>query len=233
MSSGVDQSFKIIESLSARRSKGFNELRRELNEMPSATLSRLLKNLIELGWAEKNPDGSYSCGKTAIATAAQIGRSFPEDQLMEKYVTALALKSGESAAFGIWDGDAMIFKCKHEIAESFRYMDLNKKNFDSGNLFVQTCMAYQSEAAIEHIIGELAEKNKLKSRLEAIRTTRISIYEDSRSSRICAPVMKQNSFYGVLGISVSKHNLSDAERAVYAGYLESILTQVEKDLAAY
>ncbi len=209
MSSGLRKSIAIVGVLANRSGTvSFMEFRRELG-LPSATLSRLLKVLIDEGWVLRCENGEYSCGPALIHDAEQIAAANSVGRKLQPIVTRLAHDSGESAAYVEWAGDGFVFRCKEEMADSYHYIDVGTRNLDCiYNGFGVVSVAFQGIQYAQTVVARRVDPDQVGAELErhaAIRRDRFLLSYD-KGTRFLASVGAKG---GVIGISMLPRELSD------------------------
>lgn len=215
---GLRKSLDILYLLSTRKSGlTFNGMRKLLNDSPSATLSRLLKVLIEEKWAEKSRDGTYTVGSVFSKAGYMIMGRKQKYVDIDNIVKDLAKETKESAGYVEWVYHGFVFRCKEEMPDSFHYIDtetLNTEIFTNG--FGITCMAYVPDKQIRTFYAEedadkKVDLNEFFERTKKIRQEGFFISHDYNGIRFVSPVLvrEEKIFAGVIGVSLSAKKLSD------------------------
>lgn len=115
-----------------------------------STINRTIKLLEEENWivTRKNNHGEriIEFTENAIRQLCSYTSTISSTPQVAPFVKELAEQTGESAAFALWQGDGIRFIAKHEMAESFMYIPLNRLNRHTlHNGFSITCLAYQEQ----------------------------------------------------------------------------------------
>ncbi|OHD64519.1 MAG: hypothetical protein A2096_07360 [Spirochaetes bacterium GWF1_41_5] len=216
----------------------FNRLQKLMSNIPSPTLARLLKALLDIQWVKKNQEGRYLTGDSFLYLSAIASETVHDENLIKSSVTELALLSEESSMFASFFEDSFVFTEKHEMPNSFHYIDINVKN----NAHIRhgcgkVCLAYQHSNVIKKIIAKYknelpAPEHKILAELKEIRDNSFFISKESLAVRFIAPVFSgtKNTFRGAIGISLVARSLSEKEIQKYrekviliAGYLTQAL----------
>lgn len=122
---GTHRIFQVIEILAkAPNGVSFNEIRRLAGDLAPATLSRLLRNLVDDGMIEKKVEnGPYFIGSTFQHLARLSLGLVSRADIVRPILKKLATFTTESAAFFELIDDGMRLVAKEEEYESFHYMD--------------------------------------------------------------------------------------------------------------
>jgi DNA-binding IclR family transcriptional regulator len=190
----------------------FGEIRTNFLDMTPATLTRLLKSMLdEELLAKGNESRNYQTGRKAKQLACAILGNITKGERLRPVVNELAEISGESALFTEFEKDAIRILVKSEVPDGFHYMDENRlNNALSKHAFGITCLAFQPPETVRDMI--YGKKMHGMSRgmyikiLEKIRSEKIFVNKrDDKKNlvRITAPVFYGDSeiFAGALGIS--------------------------------
>jgi DNA-binding IclR family transcriptional regulator len=97
----------------------FSDIKDHLATTP-ATASRLLKGLMDAGWASKGADGRYRPGPglvRAIGASRQQALTAAADPLLK----ALSRRSGHSTMLVLWTGSQMLCALRHSAEDSIPF----------------------------------------------------------------------------------------------------------------
>lgn len=231
-SPGIRLSLKIL-SLLSRGGLSFGQLQEALGGPTAATLSRNLKVLTEEDWVAKGEDQIYRlAGAMTRASCSYLTAKTGMVQILP-LVEELAESTGESAAFARWDGEGIVFTAKKEMADSFHYIPLGRRNtHNSYNGFNITCLAYLPEgfelASAKPRLGSVfSREEEIRPCFERIRREEVFFCHDT-VMRVTAPVFygqlkdKQEKIpAGVLGVSL-------IPREIPSGKIEEIKKKVRE-----
>jgi DNA-binding IclR family transcriptional regulator len=214
---GVRRSLEIVKQISfSKDGLSFSHLKESLGNVTPATLSRLLKVLIEEEWVEKNEEGIYISGKEAKLLTYYQSPEKNKIEIIDNAIKDLAEKTGESAAFAEYAGAGFAFKSKHEMGESFHFIDINKRSTDIfKNGFGIMTLAWQSEAEQQKVLSSDKERAKRfndnwPQTWKEVREKKVRVSTDN-GIRVVSPVMLHDgkTFIGTVGISIIPKELSE------------------------
>ena len=204
---------KVLEFVSLKAGGcTFGEIHTEFSDMTPATLTRLLKSMLDEELLAKGNDArNYQTGKKAKQLAHAILGNITKGELLRPVVNELAEVSGESALFTEFEKDAIRILVKSEVPDGFHYMDENRlNNALSKHAFGITCLAFQPPETVRDMIyGKklhgMSPGNYMKI-FERIKSKKIFINKaDDKKNlvRITAPVFYGDSeiFAGAVGIT--------------------------------
>lgn len=204
---------KILEFVSRKRAGStFGEIRAGFPDMTPATLTRLLKSMLDEELLAKAAGArNYQIGPKARHLAVTILGTLSNGEIIRPAVVELAEQSGESALFTEFENDAIRLIVKSEVADGFHYMDENKLNPNlSTHAFGITCLAFQPAEILRNML-KLKKLNgmsreKYMETFERIRSEKIFVnLADDRENlvRITSPVFhgESGTFAGAIGIS--------------------------------
>jgi DNA-binding IclR family transcriptional regulator len=103
--------------------KTFGQLTTALDGLASPTLARLLNALLRAELIGKD-QRTYHMGPRIHQLVRQVSGTLGPEALLAPIVTALAWSTRASAAFYAWQGEGVVLRAKHEIPESFHYVDI-------------------------------------------------------------------------------------------------------------
>lgn len=226
--SGVRQALTILRALGQQHPMTFSALLHACGNWPKATLTRILKPLLEMGWVEKTPSGAYAPGSEfQSASAAMIHKpSFVER--LRPVVDHLAEETGQSAAYVEWvTGGGFIFKYKKEMPDSFHHLGVGETNpAILTHAFGILGLAFQSDSMIDRMLQEKCDLDPdgivfWRRLLRGLRQTRFLQHLDY-GLRFAAPVFEKEGgpFCGVIGISMIPRDLTTDEEL---GFRDAVL----------
>lgn len=103
----------------------FNQLRRDLDDVAPATLSRLLQTLSEDGLLKREETGAYHLGPAFLDLARRSLGLRSRLEMIQEEVARLATRTRESAVFFELNGpDQMVLAAKSECPDSYSYMEI-------------------------------------------------------------------------------------------------------------
>ncbi len=221
---GLHRGFQILDLLSRNPSGlSFGRLQELMDNLPSPTLSRLLKAMSDSGWVVRNYSGQYSAGINFIDAAKRMAGKLNLSEVTAPFVERLALISEESAAFAEFLEDGIVFRAKHEMPFSYHYIHLDSKNSSLANGFNIVSRAYQTDTG-----NDGAAKKIVREKFY------ISI-EPKLGIRFLAPVFygPDGGFAGVIGISKIEISINDEEKKFYRKLVEKSALQISKSLSGF
>ncbi|MBN2712252.1 MAG: helix-turn-helix domain-containing protein [Planctomycetes bacterium] len=219
---GLQRGLGLIKLLSAKPNGcSFNEIQ-SIIDLPSPTLSRLLKALVQAEYAVKNPDtGRYEVGDEAVVLARSILGSIPRENILKPVLEMLAKRTGESGAYFEIDGDDVVIRAKMEHAESFHYMPLFGRNRVFAHGFLQVIVAFLPEEEQNRFLPKVAEmglsQKEWRKRMAAAKENYYYI-DDGESNnstmRITSPVFSGNDgkVIGSIGLTILQGGITEAKK---------------------
>lgn len=215
----------------------FSQLKKELNNTPSATVSRILKVVAEEGWIVRSAQGGYCIGDRYRRAARQITALDDPGKVLQPVVEALARESKESATFVTWEGDGFLFRNKHEMPDSFHYRavgEVNREDMFRTALGI-TCMAWQPPEVVAKFAKKMLDNPDLdewQRRLETVRDEKMCRTLD-KGLRFAAPVCKNGLFIGVIAISLLPRELTGEEETRYRAHVHRAAERAGELLAKH
>lgn len=170
----------------------FSELAERL-ELSDASLSRLLKVLVEEAWLrQERPNGRYVVGHRTLALAHAL-RSFGlQSPLVQGSVMSLAHVSGHSACVASFQGDSFVLVAKFEMLNSYHFIDVFVPNTDwIENGMGQFLLAFQPETAVVSIYDRIFRRrvpDEHWERFARIRSDREYVSNEGSVVRVMAAV---------------------------------------------
>jgi DNA-binding IclR family transcriptional regulator len=222
----ADRAFTMADFLHDEAAAGFS----------SSTLLRTLRLLEEDGWISRNPTGAYTLSREIQSACCAYASSYASAVHAHPFLTDLAQRTGESAAFAIWQGDGIAFSATCEMPDSFHYIPTGQINrYNLHNAFNITCMAYLDKKRREELFRKpqdltlIPTIQDLEDICTRIKADGIFVWQDI-VKRITAPVFYPGSLLaGVIGISFFKATYTDSDIASLKGHVAesaSRITQV-------
>jgi len=181
----------------------------------AASLSRLLKMLLNEGWVENEPSGKYAIAARMMTLARHLNGHWSEHEILEPVVQELARLTGHSACFARFANDAFTLTAKTEMPSSYHFIELFTKNYDNvSNGMGLTLLAYQDPDTARYIIEEAVGGKPCVDTLNGIRNIREAgffVNEESTVTRISVPVHAGigNTINGVIAIAGLKLTASE------------------------
>ena len=184
----------------------FGEIRKGLDHVSPPGLSRILKVLVEEGWTEKTPEGSYIPGSAMRLLWASYEEQRSMADRMAVWVDRMAVLTGESASYVEYRPGGFIHCYKREMPESMHYMDINVLNSKLHiNGLGKLCLAFQDDQVIDDEIRRLSlgGRETLRKELAEIPSRRVYVSKETSKTRLGFPVFHpERSFQGAVGITV-------------------------------
>lgn len=201
MSTALERGLKILEIL-ARKNQPvrFKELNDGLGDISRASLSRLLKSLIDSGYVEKNnTSGAYSCG-SQMAIFANISEKELRETLLSAYGPKLkeAAKKFQVTVILLEKVKDLLINIHKEQPEYSMFMqEVNNLNDNLHEPWLLTLAAYCPE--VEAKIKDKKDKNIIFG----IRENGY-LYEDQtvrhQVRRFAFPVFNNGEIAGIIGV---------------------------------
>ena len=170
----------------------FSELAGRMG-LSDASLSRLLKVLVEEGWLrQERPSGRYAVGHRTLALAHALRSAGLHSPLIQGAVTSLAHVSGHSACVASFQGDFFMLLAKFEMLNSYHFIDVFVPNTDwLENGMGQFLLAFQPKATVssiyERIFGMTAPDEHWE-RFAQIRRDKAYVSNEGAVVRVMAAV---------------------------------------------
>lgn len=187
------RSLALIEAISSSpQAATFSELAEKLSLSP-ASLTRLLKMLVEEGWIrQERPNGRYMIAHRTLVLAHSL-RSFGlHSPLVQGAVMSLAHVSGHSACVASFQGDFFVLVAKCEVLNSYHFIDVFVPNTDwIDNGMGQFLLAFQPEDVVAGIYGRAFDRvvpDEHWRRFERIRNDRTYVSDEGAVMRLMAAV---------------------------------------------
>ena len=161
-------------------------------DMSSASLSRLLRMLLDEGWVRNDGDGSYVAGAKLLQLGRHLNGHWSEHELVEPIVQRVALRTGHSSCFARFANDCFVLTAKTEMPSSYHFIDLFWDNRDLiTNGMGMALLAYQEQEVAAFFIEEKAGAERVADLLDLLADIRRDGHYVSRENhvlRIMAPV---------------------------------------------
>ncbi|HBC85725.1 MAG TPA: hypothetical protein DCZ94_02095 [Lentisphaeria bacterium] len=225
---------RVLEFVSLKNGgRTFGEIRTEFPDMTPATLTRLLKSMLDEALLAKSDDSrNYQTGEKAKRLASAILGKVSIAETIRPALDELSETSGESALFTEFENDAIRLLVKSEVADGFHYMDENGVNPNiSTHAFGITCVAFQPLEIIKLLLakGRLKgmSRDKYLKLFEKIRSEGIFVNKtDDKKNlmRITAPVFFGDSgeFAGAIGVSFYSMGNDNKRIKELAGHVKTV-----------
>lgn len=240
---GLQRGLNLIKILSTKaQGCSFNEVQ-SIIDLPSPTLSRLLKALVQSDYVIKNADtGRYEVGREAVVLARAIIGSIPRENIIMPVLDMVAKRTGESGAYFELEGDNIVIRAKREHAESFHYMPIFGKNNRFAHGFLQVILAFLPEEKTVKFLEKLDEvplsREEWEKRMERVREQMLYI-DDNESHqsvmRITAPVFygESRKIIGSIGITALSGGLQEGRIKYYCEVVRNAGEQATNLLQEY
>lgn len=203
MKNAFTRPFHIIEHLcEAKGGISFRNLCMKHADIPSASMTRLLSNLCEHGYARKTERGLYRIGESFLKISRKAADHRSLEEILDIHCHSLADTTGKSSAFFEWEGDAIRLLAKHEMPAGFHYKEKGETNIETEiHDFAVLCRAFDKSAIPPKTI------DAIHSRGFAYRENE----PDPILHRIAAPVFIKSIIFGAIGISFYQGNAESEE----------------------
>ncbi len=119
---GLRRGFQLMEWLAdSPDGLSFMEIAKKFDNLAPATLSRLLKALLEEELISQNGTQKYVCGTRFVTLARRALGVESRAEIVKPVLRELAEDTGESAAYFEQINDRHVLVAKHEMPNSFHY----------------------------------------------------------------------------------------------------------------
>ncbi len=220
----------ILDTLS-RTPEGmsFSKLESEIG-VSAASLSRLLKMLLNEGWIETEQRGHYVVGARAMTMARHLSGHWSEAEIIEPVVKNLAFETGHSACFARFANDSFVLTTKTEMPSSFHFIELYFKHYElHDNGMALTLLAFQAPETALYLLEEQVGEREIghyDTILQRIRRDGHNVSQEGAVTRIAVPVHQSpgHTVRGVMaiaGINVDPKETDSCLKSVYAAAEEA------------
>jgi DNA-binding IclR family transcriptional regulator len=234
----LHRALNVLHLLSANRNGlSFTVLKQIMDNMPSPTLSRLLKYLMADEIVVKTDTGDYTIGTAFLELARKTLNGYTIGEIIHPFVVELANITGQSSAYAELTDNAFVLRSKYEQPGSFHYIELNEQSpYIYENGFGMVCLAYQDTGTIEHMLDVVIpdytqeQRQELYAELARIREDRCHVfrYDELLLKRIISPVFYADTkaFAGAIGITMILRSLTEEERKHYCKCVTRIADKI-------
>lgn len=115
-SSAIGKVAAVVESLASERR--IAEIARDTG-LAGSTVHRILRELIDVGWAREDGDHGYLLGARLLSLAGQASNRNTLSRLAHPILTALAARTGHTVHFALLSGDEAVYIDKIEGRGSY------------------------------------------------------------------------------------------------------------------
>lgn len=209
------RALSVVEALSrTQQGMSFSMLQDHMG-VSAASLSRLLKMLLDEGWIELDQQGRYGVGARLMTLSRQLAGHWSEHEVIEPVIRDLALQVGHSACFARFANDAFVLTAKTEVASSFHFIDLFTKHYEMhDNGMALTLLAYVDPDTALYLLEEQVEGGDAQAftdLLPAIREAGHHISFEGAVTRITVPVYMGGQSFVRSVVSIAALNLDPAK----------------------
>jgi DNA-binding IclR family transcriptional regulator len=240
----IHRAFDVLNLLAAnRKGLSFTVLKTTMDNMPSPTLSRLLKYLMADELVVKTTKGDYAIGTAFLELARKTLNGYTLGEIIHPFVVELAETTGQSAAYAELTENAFVLRSKYEQPGSFHYIALNEQSpYIYENGFGMVCLAYQDTETIERMLDGVIpdytqeQRHELYEELARIKEDGCHVfrYDELLLKRIIAPVFFSDTktFAGAIGVTMIMRSLTEEERTHYCKCVTRIADKISHIITA-
>ncbi len=214
------RALSIVDALSrAPEGLSFSKLETEIG-VSAASLSRLLKMLLNEGWIETEQRGRYVVGARTMTLARHLSGHWSEHEIIEPVVKDLAIATGHSACFARFANDSFVLTTKTEMPSSFHFIELYFKHYElHDNGMALTLLAYQEPDTARYLLEEQIGDGDIEefvSRLQQIKRDGYHISHEGAVTRIAVPVHQGvgHTVKGVAAIAAINMNSNETDECL-------------------
>ncbi|MCR9135761.1 MAG: helix-turn-helix domain-containing protein [Alphaproteobacteria bacterium] len=211
------RALSVVDALSrAPEGLSFSKLEIEIG-VSAASLSRLLKMLLNEGWIETEQRGRYVVGARTMTLARHLSGHWSEHEIIEPVVKDLAIATGHSACFARFANDSFVLTTKTEMPSSFHFIELYFKHYElHDNGMALTLLAYQEPDIARYLLEEQIGDGDIEGFVALLRTIRRDGHHISREgavTRIAVPVHQGvgHTVKGVVAIAAINMNPDETD----------------------
>ncbi len=224
----------IIDALAqSPGSMSFSKLEMKIG-VSAASLSRLLKMLLDEGWVENSKDGKYIVGSRMMTLARHIQGHWSENEILSPIIQDLAQSCGHSACFARYANDSFVLTAKTEMPSSFHFVDLFFKAYQLiDNGMALALLAYQSPEEVKYLLEEQSTDGDIEPVLKLFQTIRddgFYISEEGAVTRISVPVRSGVGHTAKGVVSIAAINLDRAEAEQILKSVQGAASESERRL---
>lgn len=148
----LDRAFTILEAIADSGGViGLSELTKRA-DLPLATIHRLVRTLVDLGYVTQEPSRQYSLGprlmRLADASAKRIGT------WARPAMDAAAEELGESVNLAMLDGDEIVYVAQSQAANNFMRMftEVGRRTLPHATAVGKAILAVEPDEAVEALL---------------------------------------------------------------------------------
>lgn len=238
----LDRAFTILEVIAdAGGVIGLSELTKRA-DLPLATIHRLVRTLVNLGYVSQEPSRQYSLGprlmRLADASAKRIGTW--ARPAMDAAVVAL----GESVNLAMLDGDEIVYVAQSQAANNFMRMftEVGRRTLPHATAVGKAILAVRPEADVTALLERtgmpqatettLSTVEDFLAALELARTRGYAVDEGEQELGVrCVAVLVPNTPRPMaLSMSGPLPRMSDEVIERAAGVLRSTAAEISSEL---
>ncbi len=210
---GLRRGLRILEALGQEPTGlRFGDIQSLCDGAPPSTISRLVGALLDEALIRQDETShAYRLTERARNLGVALAGAAALSERVRPAVRQLAERTGQSAAFFVFDGTACLLLAKHEPPEAFHYMSEGNANGQfTRHGFARVLMAFQPPAVQERLLSQSllpphASRREFAAEQEQIRQDRqrINLEDDAPGvGRIVAPVLgRGGNLLGAIGLS--------------------------------
>lgn len=214
------RALSVVDALSrAPEGLSFSKLEVEIG-VSAASLSRLLKMLLNEGWIETEQRGRYVVGARTMTLARHLSGHWSEHEIIEPVVKDLAVATGHSACFARFANDSFVLSAKTEMPSSFHFIELHFKHYElHDNGMALTLLAYEEPEIARYLLEEQIGDTDIEGFLTLLQTIRQDGHHISREgavTRIAVPVHQDvgHIIKGVVAIAAINMNPDETDHCL-------------------
>lgn len=238
----LDRAFTILETIAdAGGVVGLSELTKTA-DLPLATIHRLVRTLVDLGYVTQEPSRQYSLGprlmRLADASSQRIGT------WARPAMDAAVAKLGESVNLAMLDGDEIVYVAQSQAAGNFMRMftEVGRRTLPHATAVGKAILATEPDHEVlallartgmpRHTDQTLTDPAQFLAALERVRTRGFALDEGEQELGVRCVAVRVPGATRPMGLSVSGPlpRMSDdvIERA--AGVLDAAAAEIGAEL---
>lgn len=214
------RALSVVDALSrAPEGLSFSKLEIEIG-VSAASLSRLLKMLLNEGWIETEQRGRYVVGARTMTLARHLSGHWSEHEIIEPVVKDLAIATGHSACFARFANDSFVLTTKTEMPSSFHFIELYFKHYElHDNGMALALLAYQEPDTARYLLEEQigdADIEEFVALLQTIKRDGHHVSLEGAVTRIAVPVHQGvgHTVKGVVAIAAINMNPNETDQCL-------------------
>lgn len=214
------RALSVVDALSrAPEGLSFSKLEIEIG-VSAASLSRLLKMLLNEGWIETEQRGCYVVGARTMTLARHLSGHWSDHEIIEPVVKDLAIATGHSACFARFANDSFVLTTKTEMPSSFHFIELYFKHYElHDNGMALTLLAHQEPDIARYLLEEQIGDDDIEGFVALLQTIRRNGHHVSREgavTRIAVPVRQGvgHTIKGVVAIAAINMNPDETDHCL-------------------